>query len=133
MSYADVTFRDKNPVKRWLQRHRLLSAVALYGSRRPSVVCDFGAGDGELCKLLAENYPAVRLICYEPVTEFLQEAKQNLAAVPNVELRQDITTLESGVLDAVFCLEVFEHLPEAETATALAEIARLLKPNGIAV
>jgi SAM-dependent methyltransferase len=33
----------------------------------------------------------------------------------------------------VFCLEVLEHLPERETADALNEIARLLKPKGSAV
>ena len=133
MPYADITFRDRNPVKRWLQGRRLLSAIDLYGARRPGVLCDFGAGNGELCRLLAESHPGTRLICYEPVGELLREAKENLAAVPNVELRQDITELPTEGVDAIFCLEVFEHLPEAETAAALVDIVRLLKPNGIAI
>ena len=35
-----------------------------------------------------------------------------------------------GCADLVFCTEVFEHLPPAETARALSEIGRILKPGG---
>ena len=133
MSYAEITFRDRNPIKRWLQRQRLVSALALYGSRHPQVICDYGAGSGELCKLLAVRYPDAKIICYEPTSELLREATQNLAAVPNVDFRQEIGDVEVGTVDAVFCLEVFEHLPDAETLEALARISRLLRPSGHAV
>ncbi|WP_261343080.1 hypothetical protein [Gimesia maris] len=29
MSYSDYTFQDKNPVKRWLQQRRMVSATRL--------------------------------------------------------------------------------------------------------
>jgi SAM-dependent methyltransferase len=135
MSYAEITFKDKNSIKRWLQQQRLFSAVELCGRslRPPKAICDFGAGNGELCKLLAEYYQNAKLICYEPTPSLLSEARQNLCALPEIEFCQDIQTVASGTLDVVFCLEVFEHLPPEETANALQTISDLLKPEGIII
>jgi SAM-dependent methyltransferase len=135
MSYAEITFRDRNPVKRWLQRHRLAFAIELCRRtvRAPAAICDFGAGNGELCKLLAECYRDARLVCYEPKHSLMLEARKNLKAVAGTEFFEDLRGIESGTMDVVFCLEVFEHLPPRETADALQAIHDLLKPDGLAV
>src|SRR5215831_799502 len=135
MSYAEITFKDKNPIKRWIHRQRLLSAIKLCRrlSQPIGAICDFGAGNGELCKLAAASYPEARIICYEPAPSLLAEARANLSNVSNVELCQDIGTVSPGTLDVVFCLEVFEHLPPEETTDALRTIFGLLKPEGTAV
>ena len=54
MTYSDITFNDRNPIKRWLQRRRLESAISFAGSslKLGATICDFGAGNGELCKLI---------------------------------------------------------------------------------
>jgi SAM-dependent methyltransferase len=135
VSYAAITFGDRNPVKRWLQRQRLVTAAELAGPRigAPRVLCDFGAGNGELCKLLAERYQAARIICYEPAAQLLAEARENLKSAARVEFRGDIHGVTPGTVDAVFCLEVFEHLPPEETDAALRAISSLLRPNGAIV
>ena len=135
MSYAEITFRDKNPIKRWLQQQRLVSAIKLCSRslRPPEAICDYGAGNGELCKLLAEHYQNAKLVCYEPTPSLLSEARQNLSAVVDVEFCQDIRSVALGTLDVVFCLEVFEHLPPEETANALQTISDLLKPEGVII
>jgi SAM-dependent methyltransferase len=135
MSYAELTFKDRNPLKRWLQNQRLVSAINLYKctEQNPSQLCDFGAGNGELCKLLAEEYQSSRIICYEPTPTLLSEAKQNLMALENVGFYQNIHNLQQETLDVVFCLEVFEHLPPEETLNALKEISNLLKPGGVLI
>ncbi|HBL48202.1 class I SAM-dependent methyltransferase [Gimesia sp.] len=131
MPYSDITFQDKNPVKRWLQQRRMVSATRLgKQSRQPAVICDYGAGNGELCKQLAEHLPEAKFICYEPSPVFLEEAKENLKAVPNTEFYQDIRQIPQETVDLLFCLEVFEHLPEKETHEALQTISKLLKPGG---
>ncbi len=135
MSYAEITFNDKNPVKRWLQRQRLVSAIKLCGRSLylPEAICDYGAGNGELCKLLAARYQNAKITCYEPMPQLLSEAKENLSATPNVEFCQDIRNVLPDTLDAVLCLEVFEHLPPSETRDALQTISEILKPEGILV
>lgn len=135
MSYAEITFRDRNPVKRWLQRHRLVFAIELCrrAVRAPAAICDFGAGNGELCKLLAECYHDARLVCYEPKHSLMLEARKNLKSVAGTGFFEDLRGIESGTMDVVFCLEVFEHLPPRETADALQAIHDLLKPGGLAV
>lgn len=135
MSYAEITFKDKNPIKRWLQRRRLVSAIRL--CTRPlhqhNTVCDFGAGNGELCKVLAERYAHARIVCYEPTPRLMLEAKQNLGAIVTVEFCEDIRRFPPETFDAVFCLEVFEHLPQKETVNALQTISEVLKPDGVAI
>ena len=135
MSYSEITFKDRNPIKRWLQQQRLVSAVKLYSRslRLSKTICDFGSGNGELCKLLAENYQNTKLICYEPTPSLLLEAQENLSAIDEIEFCKDIQSVAPGTIDAVFCLEVFEHLPPEETTDALQTMYDLLKPKGIIV
>ena len=132
MSYADLTVADRNRIKRWLQRRRLQSAVTLAAAPRqtPRVLCDFGAGDGELCKLLIARYPQTRVICYEPSSELFGEARDNLKDFPMIELTQDLSVIPAGTVDILFCLEVFEHLPERETLDAFRAAATLLASDG---
>jgi SAM-dependent methyltransferase len=104
-----------------------------YLDASPRAICDFGAGNGELCKLLAEQYEDAQLICYEPTPQLLIEARQNLSRVTNVELHQDTRSIPPETLDLLFCLEVFEHLPTEETVAAMQTILRLLRPGGIVI
>jgi SAM-dependent methyltransferase len=132
MSYSSITFDDRNPLKRWLQRQRLLTAVNAYGVKtKVGAICDFGAGNGELSKLLAEVYPTAKIVCYEPAPDLLSQARENLEVCKSrIEFCGDIGDLQNGTFDAVFCLEVFEHLPPVETDAALKNIFCLLQPQG---
>lgn len=134
-SYEEFTFKDKNPIKRWLQMQRLVTAIKICDGlqNQPEQICDFGAGNGELCKLISEKYQHSKIVCYEPESRRLAEAKQNLSAVDRVEFLQNIDTIPEGTMDVVFCLEVFEHLPADETTQALGQIFSLLKPGGVVV
>ncbi len=135
MAYAEITTRDPNPVKRWLQRRRLADAVAIVKraqSRDRLRVLDFGAGDGELIRQIADA-PSIEAWAYEPAPSLMDEARKKLAGLEGVVLTENLDFVASGTFDYVFCLEVFEHLPEKETADAIAQIHRLLKPEGTAV
>ncbi len=132
MTYSKITFKDKNLVKRWLQKQRLVSALdAVKESKcEPLTICDFGSGNGELCKSLRKQYPKTHIICYEPHPTLLNEAKVNLIKLENISYVQDIGELDNESIDLVFSLEVFEHLPNNETYSALQVIYALLRSNG---
>ncbi len=135
MSYADLTVRDPNFFKRFLQKRRFSEALEISGltdTDRIWRVLDYGTGDGELIRQMG-GYASVMPWGYEPNPALIAEAKQNLHDLKRVALVQETNYLESAFFDLVFCLEVFEHLPEKQTSAAVAEIHRLLKPGSRAV
>jgi trans-aconitate methyltransferase len=135
MSYTEITFNDRNPVKRWFQRQRLSSAVKLCRQldNPPTSICDFGAGDGELCKHLSAHFPNAGIVCYEPTANLLDEARENVSAIRNIEVAGEYRNIESHSFDVVTCLEVFEHLPPEQVVDALEKISTLLKPDGVII
>ena len=135
VSYTEGVFRDRNPVKRWLQQQRLHSAIGLAQQTRESVRCvlDFGAGSGELCKHLATAYPNATILCYEPCSDLLEEARIELKDVPRVQFYASFDAIPKGQADLLFCLEVFEHIPLSMRARSLAEVEALLRRDAEAV
>ena len=136
MPYVDITINDPNPIKRWIQRRRFGDALAVIDSR--SSVCtiailDFGGGDGELLRQCLQSWPEVSATLYEPTSSLRQEAEQKLSQWPRVRITGDLQTLPMAAFDVVYCLEVFEHLPDRATYEALENIRRFLKPDGFAV
>lgn len=135
MSYAELTVDDPNLIKRWLQQRRLADALSAYEEMtfgQNLRILDFGAGDGELARRLVES-GAKDVEVYEPSPALLEEAKKNLRDYPQVACRDAIGAAVENSYDLIFCLEVFEHLPPAETDAALALISRLLADSGAAV
>lgn len=135
MAYADITIRDRSAVKRWLQRRRFSDAVTVLRDARLGDrlrVLDFGAGDGELVRQIA-SVASIEAWVYEPTSSLMAEAKEKLAGLDSVVFADNLDSLPPGIFDYVFCLEVFEHLPKEELLKAIAEIHRLLKPDGIGV
>jgi SAM-dependent methyltransferase len=129
MTYADITTNDPSAIKRWVQERRFASALSLAELR--GTVLDFGCGNGELCRRIGIRSD-VTLICYEPSSRLYAEAADNLANI-NVTLTRNIDSVARSSVDIVFCLEVFEHLPEGELRKACRQIADLLRPDGFAV
>ncbi|SFB91461.1 class I SAM-dependent methyltransferase [Massilia yuzhufengensis] len=131
VSYTEGVFRDRNPVKRWLQQQRLHSAIGFAQKAREDVACvlDFGAGSGELCKRLVHAYPNATIICYEPCSDLLEEAKLELKDLPRVEFYAAFEDIPKGRVDVLFCLEVFEHIPLSMRERSLGEVDALLKPD----
>jgi len=132
-SYAALTREDPNPLKRAVQGRRLADALRLARGLTPRLVIDYGGGDGALARSAAALWPRARIICFEPAPRLADEARALLAETPTAAVVTDEAALPGGAADLVFCTEVFEHLPPAETARALDEIARILAPGGRAV
>ncbi|WP_347888327.1 class I SAM-dependent methyltransferase [Nitrosomonas europaea] len=108
-------------------------ALLMRGGGDPHCILDFGAGNGELCKLIALQFPKAKIVCYEPTPSLMAEAKENLADLPQISFCSDLEKISDGSVELIFCLEVFEHLPEKETKDALGQFDRLLTDNGNAV
>ncbi|ADU13527.1 class I SAM-dependent methyltransferase [Asticcacaulis excentricus] len=131
--YASITRADPNPFKRYLQRKRFDDAIALLRGRRPALSIDYGAGDGELARKLCQACPDGEVICFEPSAQLRAQAEAHVGALSGVTVVAGIEGIPAARADAIFCLEVFEHLPPEETEAALAQMHRLLKPDGVLI
>jgi len=134
LTYASHTRNDNSRLKRLVHRRRLVDALNL--ARQipdPRNIVDFGAGDGDVCCHLADVFSNARLYCYEPAEHLRAEAVQQCAARSSISVVDTTDHLPDGCADLVFCAEVFEHLPPAETDAAFAEIRRLIGVDGHAI
>ena len=96
--YADLTVNDRNPIKRNLQRIRLrhaLKPIADLPEDYSGSILDFGA------------------------------ATENTQNHPNIALIGNLDDRNTDKFDYIFCLEVFEHLPQKQMEIALNQL-RLL-------
>jgi PPOX class probable F420-dependent enzyme len=135
-SYSNITVRDRNPVKSYLQRRRMRDALSVLDDLDEGFArkfLDFGAGSGELTRIVAGRFPHARVFCYEPAPDLREEARHNLSSFKNVVLVLSLEELEGKRFRYVFCLEVFEHLPRRETVRAIRAIKHLLAREGTAV
>lgn len=99
-------------------------AVEAPGIPRDSHVLDLAAGTGKLTELLALTFAGV--VAVEPDAEMR-------AANPGADVREgtaESIPLPDGSVDAVFVAEAFHWF---ETAAALQEIHRVLRPGGTLV
>ena len=95
-----------------------------------AVGADIGCGSGRWAAVVAPKVG--RLICLDASADALGVARRNLAAQDNVTFqRADVGELPiaEGQLDFVYSLGVLHHVPD--TARAIVDIARILKPGGI--
>jgi ubiquinone/menaquinone biosynthesis C-methylase UbiE len=97
-------------------------------------VLDVGSADGIFSKVILDKSQAKRLIGIEVLRSSVEWAKNHWAGVPKMQFQVgDAHRLEfaSNFFDAVFCLEVLEHVHKPEEA--LREFKRVLKKGGYGV
>jgi ubiquinone/menaquinone biosynthesis C-methylase UbiE len=105
-----------------------LAALAAF-AQPDWTVGDLGCGTGQVSAALAPF--VARVIAVDGSAAMLQAAKRRLHAFDNIELRRgdlEALPIDEGQLDAATLMLVLHHVPEPERA--LAEVARVLKPQG---
>jgi SAM-dependent methyltransferase len=109
-------------------------AFYLLGDVRDKTVLDIGCGSGEnLAPLLARG---ARVIAVDLSQELLDLARKRLA-ISKLKLEPQFIVasaydvpLPDASVDAIFCASLLHHL---NVSRAMAEMKRLLKPQGVAV
>ena len=105
-----------------------LAALAAF-AQRDWTVGDLGCGTGQVSAALAPF--VAHVIAVDGSTAMLQAAKKRLHGFDNVDLRRgdlEALPIDDGRLDAATVMLVLHHVPEPDRA--LAEVARVLKPQG---
>ena len=95
-------------------------------------ILELGCGSASMTKLLSQNGSNRKIIACE--VDEIQHEKNLTLNIPNIEFRlngaQNIE-LEDASVNMVFMFKSFHHIPYDLMKTALAEIKRVLKPNGL--
>jgi ubiquinone/menaquinone biosynthesis C-methylase UbiE len=103
---------------------------AMLGLVDPSLTAgDLGCGTGQLTEVLAPHVH--RVIAVDASSEMLDAARERVAPLPNVDIRQgelEALPLQAGELDAALLSLVLHYSPDP--ARALTEVARVLQPGG---
>jgi SAM-dependent methyltransferase len=98
-------------------------------------IVEIGPGAGRFSEVLAER--ARRLLLVDVTEEALQRCRERLGDRPGVEyVRTDGASLpgvESGSADVIWSFEAFVHMLPVDVAAYVGEIARVLRPGGVAV
>jgi ubiquinone/menaquinone biosynthesis C-methylase UbiE len=102
------------------------AGIQLDGAR----LLEIGCGNGYGLSLLAERFRPSRLAGIDLMPEQIERARQRLPDLAEVAVG-DATRLEFAAesFDAVFVFGILHHIPAWRTA--LAEIARVLRPGGV--
>ena len=99
-----------------------------------ATVLELGCGTARMTRLLVERFPIARLIATE--VDQIQHAKNLASEHPaTIEFREggaQAIDLPDNCVDVVFMFKSLHHVPRELMAQALREIARVLKPNGLA-
>jgi len=114
----------------YFTEHMRDAAIARAQVPPGATVADVGTGTGFVAAGLAPR--AARVYGFDASPAMLEVARRNLAAFPNVELREapgDRLPLPDGTLDAAFANMYLHHAPEP--LAAIREMARVLKPGGV--
>ena len=100
-----------------------------------AVVAEIGPGGGRWSEVLAPR--SRRLIVVDVTPRVLELCRERLAGAGNVEYvlsgGADLPGVADGCVDAVWSFDVFVHIAPRDQAAYLAEIARVLRPGGVAV
>jgi ubiquinone/menaquinone biosynthesis C-methylase UbiE len=125
-----------DPLVRWtvreaLFKRRLLEQAGLRPAQR---VLDLGCGTGTLAAMAKQRQPEAELAGLDADPEILERARRK-ASQGEVEVNfdQGLSTelpYEDGSFDRVLSTLFFHHLSGEEKRRTVAEIARVLKPEG---
>jgi SAM-dependent methyltransferase len=98
--------------------------------RPGAVLADLGCADGRWTLAVAQHVGAAHAIGVEHVPELIGHARRNGLDVREADLSRGLP-LDDASVDVVHSNQVIEHL--ADTDGFLAEIRRVLRPDGYAV
>jgi len=110
-------------------------AIRLSGiPRGPLRVLDFGCGPGFLFDHMVRLRPEWRFVGVDFSEHSVITARQRCASYSGFESVERIsslpTPLDAQSFDAIFAVEVVEHLDDAQLKATLSEFHRLLRPGG---
>jgi 2-polyprenyl-3-methyl-5-hydroxy-6-metoxy-1,4-benzoquinol methylase len=114
---------------RQIQAHRLSLIKQMTASRPGATILEVGSGGGHVLRM----FPEAKLTAADVSQRYLDTARRNLEGYDVTFIKGQIErlALPAASFDRIICTEVLEHT--TNPGEILAELHRLLTPDGIAV
>jgi SAM-dependent methyltransferase len=133
--YAQKQLLSRDKLVAWSHARRFATALTLARSFSGQRILDYGSGDGTFLALamMADSPPAAA-VGAELLDDVIADCRARYGAEPRmsfVQVRALDVPHHTKRYDAVFCMEVLEHVFDWEPE--LARMARLLAPGGTLV
>ena len=130
--YAKKQLLCKDWLIAWSHRSRFQMGLRLARELSPRRVLDYGCGDGTfLAMLMSCANPPQAAVGVEAHTSLVADCRARFAHQPGLSFILDDELSggeQAGAYDAVFCMEVLEHVVEMEPV--LDRLSRLVSPTG---
>lgn len=97
-------------------------------SDEPRRILDYGCGEGRYLDIVGARFPRAELVGCDVSTVALQHARELRPRAGYLPMIDGRVPLPDGSFDLIVCVEVLEHVADAEVTTR--ELARLLRPGG---
>jgi SAM-dependent methyltransferase len=128
--YEAKQLRSPSKVIAWSHSSRFDVARQLLAPLAGRRLLDYGAGDGTLLKLVADEFPGA--VGADPIPSQVSDARRRfggsgLSFYTMDELHDQYAP---GSFDVITCMEVLEHCTNADVEKVLDDLARLLAPGG---
>ena len=98
----------------------------------PQAILDFPCGSGRVTRHLRAMFPDSVIGACDLYAQHVEFCTRQFAARPLIS-REDLSTLEVGEWDVIFCGSLLTHLPQPLFWPTMDFMIRSLKPGGIAV
>ena len=129
-AFHEETAGGGHYIDRASREHTIESLLRHIPSRRGTIM-DIGCSSGLMVRALKEKFPEATVIGADYIVGPLQRLANDLPSTPLLQFNLINCPLPDRSLDAVVLLNVLEHIED--DAAAMRQVARILKPGGVAV
>jgi ubiquinone/menaquinone biosynthesis C-methylase UbiE len=113
-----------------------LKRVLSTRSVRRARLIDLACGTGRFLREVKSNYPTLKVTALDLSPFYLDEARRALApwsGAAFVEAPAEAVPLADATFDVATAIFLFHELPKATRTRVMGEMARLLRPGGVAI
>ena len=130
--YAQKQILSRDRLVAWSHARRFATALTLARQFHGGRILDYGSGDGTFLALaMMSDAPPALAVGAELLDDVIDDCRKRYSAEPRMSFLQ-VASLDNaahaGRYDAVFCMEVLEHVVDWEPE--LARMSRLVAPGG---
>jgi SAM-dependent methyltransferase len=112
-------------------RQHALEQLIRHAERKPAVILEVGCSSGYLLAQIADYFTETAVLGADVVKEPLEQLASVYPDLPLFRFDLVQCPFPDESVDAIVLLNVLEHIED--DAAAMAQVCRILKPNGIAV